>query len=214
MISISCDWFIVWMGFLSFLISWLKLCHLDSHPPLPMSPLPNWYNLLQNTSGYPDPWLDGLSSSAHQLSVHSISGLCKLGSYFDGWIRMNVVLKLNGFTVIMCHSGLHGPAQKSRQLEGIIVSLTWNHLLKWSRRHWCYYSPLQIFLWQASSWKNTIGLATIPSPTRPSTSSSSSMHHHTSSNLLPLNSSSRLRPFSRQKPLHLRIWSHLVEARD
>ena len=63
MISVSRDWFVVWMGFLSFLISRLELCPPDSHPPLPTSPLPDWYNLLRNKSGYPDPWLDGLNSS-------------------------------------------------------------------------------------------------------------------------------------------------------
>jgi hypothetical protein len=63
MICISRDWFVVWMGFLSFLISRLELCRPDSHPSLPTSPLPDWYNLLRNKSGYADSWLDGLSSS-------------------------------------------------------------------------------------------------------------------------------------------------------
>jgi hypothetical protein len=63
MISISHDWFAVWMGFLSYLISCVELCLPSAHPPLPTSPLPNWYNLLRNKDGYPDSWLDGLSSS-------------------------------------------------------------------------------------------------------------------------------------------------------
>ncbi|KAF8801716.1 hypothetical protein BYT27DRAFT_7216002 [Phlegmacium glaucopus] len=63
MISVSRDWFIVWMGFLSYLISRVKLCHHDARPPLPASPLPDWYNLLRNKNNYANSWLDGLSSS-------------------------------------------------------------------------------------------------------------------------------------------------------
>ena len=63
MISVSRDWFIVWMGFLSYLISCVELCRPNAHPPLPASPLPDWYNLLRNKNDYPDSWLDGLSSS-------------------------------------------------------------------------------------------------------------------------------------------------------
>ena len=63
MISVSRDWFIVWMGFLSYLISRVELCHPDARPPLPTSPLRDWYNLLRNKDDYPDSWLDGLSSS-------------------------------------------------------------------------------------------------------------------------------------------------------
>ena len=63
MISISHDWFIVWMGFLSYLISHVELCHPNAYPPLLASPLPNWYNVLQNKNDYPDSWLDSLSSS-------------------------------------------------------------------------------------------------------------------------------------------------------
>ena len=63
MISVSRDWFIVWMGYLSYLISCQELCRPDAHPPLPPSPLPGWYNLLRKDNEYPDYWLDGLSSS-------------------------------------------------------------------------------------------------------------------------------------------------------
>ncbi|KAF8801035.1 hypothetical protein BYT27DRAFT_7311486, partial [Phlegmacium glaucopus] len=63
MISASRDWFIVWMGFLSYLISRVELCHRDARPPLLASPLPDWYNLLRNKNNYADSWLDGLSSS-------------------------------------------------------------------------------------------------------------------------------------------------------
>ena len=63
MISISHDWFIVWMGFLSYLISHVELCHPDAHLPFPTSPLHDWYNLLWNKDDYPDSWLDSLSSS-------------------------------------------------------------------------------------------------------------------------------------------------------
>ena len=63
MISISRDWFIIWMGHLSYLISCQELCRPDAHPPLPPSPLPRWYNLLRKDNEYPDYWLDGLSSS-------------------------------------------------------------------------------------------------------------------------------------------------------
>ncbi|KAF8811665.1 hypothetical protein BYT27DRAFT_7276416 [Phlegmacium glaucopus] len=63
MISVSCDWFIVWMGFLSYLISRVELCHRDARPPLPALLLPDWYNLLRNKNNYADSWLDGLSSS-------------------------------------------------------------------------------------------------------------------------------------------------------
>ena len=63
MISISHDWFIVWMGFLSYLISHVELCHPDAHLPFPTSPLHDWYNLLWNKDDYPGSWLDSLSSS-------------------------------------------------------------------------------------------------------------------------------------------------------
>jgi hypothetical protein len=61
MISVSRDWFVVWMGFLSYLIS-VEL-NPNAHPPLPKYPLPDWYILLKKDGEYPDSWLDGLSSS-------------------------------------------------------------------------------------------------------------------------------------------------------
>jgi hypothetical protein len=63
MISVSRDWFVVWMGFLSYLISHVKLCIPNAHPPLPVCPLPRWYTLLRKDDEYPDSWLDGLNSS-------------------------------------------------------------------------------------------------------------------------------------------------------
>ena len=62
MISVSRNWFMVWMGFLSYLTSFVELCNPNSHPPLPTYPLPRWYTLLRNDE-YPDSWLDGLNSS-------------------------------------------------------------------------------------------------------------------------------------------------------
>lgn len=63
MISVSRDWFAVWMGFLSYLISRVKLCKPSAHSPLPMYPLPRWYILLREDDGYPDSWLNGLNCS-------------------------------------------------------------------------------------------------------------------------------------------------------
>ena len=62
MISVSHDWFVIWMGFLSYLISRIVLLRPSAHAHLPPHPLQRWYNLLWN-DGYPDFWLDGLQSS-------------------------------------------------------------------------------------------------------------------------------------------------------
>ncbi|KDR77443.1 hypothetical protein GALMADRAFT_138554 [Galerina marginata CBS 339.88] len=63
MICVSRDWFIVWMGFLSYIISQTKVRLPSSAPVLPSSPLPFWYNYLRDTHKYHDSWLDGLSLS-------------------------------------------------------------------------------------------------------------------------------------------------------
>ena len=63
MISVSHDWFMVWMGFLSYLISRVELCKPGNYPTLPTHPLPCWYILLRKDNEYPDSWLDGLNSS-------------------------------------------------------------------------------------------------------------------------------------------------------
>ena len=61
MISVSRDWFVVWMGFLSYLTSSVELTR--AHPPLPAYPMPRWYTLLRKDGEHPDFWLDGLNSS-------------------------------------------------------------------------------------------------------------------------------------------------------
>ena len=52
-ISVSRDWFVIWMGFLSYLISRIVLLRPSAHAHLPPHPLQRWYNLLRN-DGYPD----------------------------------------------------------------------------------------------------------------------------------------------------------------
>jgi hypothetical protein len=64
MISVSRNWFVVWMGFLSYLTSFVELCNTNAHPPLPTYPLPRWYTLLRQDRKHPDSWLDGLNSSS------------------------------------------------------------------------------------------------------------------------------------------------------
>jgi hypothetical protein len=64
MISISRDWFVIWMGFLSYIISQTKVEHPNSVAVVPPSPLPFWYEYLRDSHNYQDSWLDGLSSSA------------------------------------------------------------------------------------------------------------------------------------------------------
>ena len=63
MISVSRDWFVIWMGLLSYIISQTKVQHPHSVAVLPPSPLPFWYEYLREIHKYPDSWLDGLSSS-------------------------------------------------------------------------------------------------------------------------------------------------------
>ena len=63
MISVSLDWFVIWMGFLSYIISQTKLQHPNSVAVVPPSPHPFWYEYLRDSHKYPDSWLDGLSSS-------------------------------------------------------------------------------------------------------------------------------------------------------
>ena len=63
MIYVSQDWFIIWMGFLSYIISYTKLQNPHSVSILPPSPLPFWYNYLLKIYNYTDSWLNGLSSS-------------------------------------------------------------------------------------------------------------------------------------------------------
>ena len=63
MICVSRDWFIIWMGFLSFIISQTKIQHPNSVAVISPSPLPFWYEYLRDAHQYSDSWLDGLSSS-------------------------------------------------------------------------------------------------------------------------------------------------------
>ena len=63
MIGVSRDWFVIWMGFLSYIISQTEVEHPNSVAVLPLSPLPFWYEYLRDTHKYPDSWLDGLFSS-------------------------------------------------------------------------------------------------------------------------------------------------------
>lgn len=63
MISVSRDWFVIWMGFLSYIISQTEVEHPNSVAVLLPSPLPFWYEYLRENHKYPDSWLDGLSSS-------------------------------------------------------------------------------------------------------------------------------------------------------
>jgi hypothetical protein len=67
MISLSRDWFGVWIGFLSYLIACTKR-NLPSRStaykrPDPNSPFPVWHQRLQESHKYPADWLDGLCSS-------------------------------------------------------------------------------------------------------------------------------------------------------
>jgi hypothetical protein len=63
MITVSRDSFVIWMGFLSYIISHTKEQNPHSVAVLPQSPLPFWYEYLRDTHQYADSWLDGLSSS-------------------------------------------------------------------------------------------------------------------------------------------------------
>ena len=63
MICLSRDWFVIWMGFLSYIISQTKSQRPNSVAVLPPSPLPFWYEYLRDNHKYPESWLDGLSSS-------------------------------------------------------------------------------------------------------------------------------------------------------
>lgn len=57
-IEISRDWFVIWFGFLSFLLSEAERRHAG-----PVGEVPNWYLRLQE-EGYTDSWLSGLMSSS------------------------------------------------------------------------------------------------------------------------------------------------------
>jgi hypothetical protein len=63
MITVSRDWFVIWMGFLSYIISQTEVQHPNSVAVVPPSPLPFWYEYLRGSHNYTDSWLDGLSSS-------------------------------------------------------------------------------------------------------------------------------------------------------
>ncbi len=59
MIDLSRDWFRIWMGFLSFLIS-----HLETYEDQDTSdPVPNWYRYLLSRD-FSEAWLNGISMSA------------------------------------------------------------------------------------------------------------------------------------------------------
>lgn len=64
MITLSRNWFIIWMGFLSYIISQTKLRTPNSLAVPTPSPLPMWYEYLRDTHNYSEAWLDGLSSSS------------------------------------------------------------------------------------------------------------------------------------------------------
>jgi hypothetical protein len=62
MICLSREWFVVWMGYLSYLIAKTSILFPNGDPDR-SSPLPDWYNTLRNRHGFSLAWLDGLLTS-------------------------------------------------------------------------------------------------------------------------------------------------------
>jgi len=60
MISVSRDWFAIWMGFLSYLVSRAQTKEYNQGEP--NTPVPCWYRHLL-FHGFSDAWLEGLTSS-------------------------------------------------------------------------------------------------------------------------------------------------------
>ena len=58
MICLSREWFIIWMGFISYLIAQTER-HMPNTVPDRSSPYPDWYNFLRNNHGFSEFWLDG-----------------------------------------------------------------------------------------------------------------------------------------------------------
>ena len=120
MISVSQDWFVIWMGFLSYIISWTKLQHPNSIAVIPPSPHPFWYDSYTCVI-FSNIQIHGSMACPHRLFVHLISKLHMQEWYFNGAFETRLIHQLIISSRTTCRCILCGQVQRSRLSRSTII---------------------------------------------------------------------------------------------